>query len=137
MHPDPILRVQVLDIMRQRWMPLSDLGWHYVVAGLAREGQLEAALEGLQAMRNALGSAKVESWLYDLIIYVLCDMDEVDEAYRLMMQRMPVEESYISRATWYYLFDTACGLLHVSCHGPFTFGRIWFKAQNEKAHKLA
>lgn len=112
-HPDPILRSEIQNEMRQRWLPLSDFGWHYVVAGLAREGQIEAALEGLNAMRTANSPIKVQGWLYDLIVYTLCDVEEVDEAYRVMLERMAPSEPQLDRVTWLCLFDTACSFLHV------------------------
>lgn len=112
-HPDPILRSEIQNGMRQRWLPLSEFGRHFIVAGLAREGQVEAALEELYAMRVATSAVKVQGWLYDLIVYVLCDIEEVDEAYRIMLERMAPGEPQLDRVTWYCLFDTACSLLHV------------------------
>ena len=45
MHPDYLLRHQILQTLRDRWLSLSPAGWHYVVAGLLREHQFELALD--------------------------------------------------------------------------------------------
>lgn len=111
-HPDVILRSQILDDMRRRWITLSESGWHDVVTGYMKDGQIEQALEGLEDMRRA--GARVQRWLYDMVVYALCDMGEVDEALRIMKDRISMGESNISASVWYYLFDAACEALHVS-----------------------
>jgi len=98
--------------MRQRWITLSESGWHDVATGYIKDAQVEQALECLDDMRRA--GARVQGWLYDMVVYVLCDMSEVDEALRIMKDRISMGESNISASVWYYLFDAACEALHVS-----------------------
>ena len=81
-----------------------------MVAGLIRERQLELALDTLDQMQKE--GAKVDSWLYDLIIYTLCSAEEFDSAVTLMQHRISSGELYISATLWYYLLDTASRALH-------------------------
>jgi len=96
--------------MRQRWITLTSNGWHDVVSGNIREGQLEQALNGIDEMRQA--GVNIQGWLSDMMTYALCDVEELDEALRLMQDRVIIGET-ISSSAWYYLFDVACRLLHV------------------------
>ncbi|CAD6592844.1 MAG: hypothetical protein ASARMPREDX12_006525 [Alectoria sarmentosa] len=109
-HPDYLLRQRILDELRQRWFSLTKAGWHDVVAGLIRERQLELALDNLGQMQKE--GAKVDSWLYDLMIYILCSAEEFDSAVNLMQHRISSGELYISATLWYYLLDTASRALH-------------------------
>ncbi|KAL1992747.1 hypothetical protein VTN49DRAFT_3503 [Thermomyces lanuginosus] len=84
-HPDPQLRQEVLQTMRDRWLSLSPAGWHYVVAGLLREEQYELALERLEHM-NRIG-IPVQQWLHSMIVYTLCDLKEYDLALQLIKNR--------------------------------------------------
>lgn len=103
--------------MRQRWITLTENGWHDVVTGYIREGQLEQALEGLDEMRQT--GAHIQGWLYDMISYALCDIEELDEALRIMQDRVSSGDINISPSSWYYLFDVGCKLLHVSSSGLY------------------
>ena len=109
-HPDYLLRQHILEELRQRWFSLTREGWHDVIAGLIRERQLELALDTLDQMQEE--GAKVDSWLYDLMIYTLCSAEEFDSAVDLMQHRISSGELYISATLWYYLLDTASRALH-------------------------
>ncbi|CAG8918227.1 unnamed protein product [Penicillium salamii] len=85
-HPDYLLRQEVLDKMRDRWLTLSPAGWHFVVAGLLRENQIELALEHVALMERKF--IFVQNWLHSIIIYTLCDHGELDEVYKLMQARV-------------------------------------------------
>ena len=109
-HPDYLLRHRVLEALRQRWFSLTKDGWHDVVAGLVRERQLELALDSLDQMHKE--GTKVNSWLYDLVVYTLCSAEEFDFAIQLMQYRIASGEIYISASLWYHLLDTASRALH-------------------------
>lgn len=109
-HPDYLLRQRILEELHERWFSLTKDGWHDVVAGLIRDRQLELALDTLDQMEKE--EAKVDSWLYDLIIYTLCSAEEFDLAVNLMQYRISLGELYISATLWYYLLDTASRALH-------------------------
>lgn len=72
--------------MRDRWLTVSPAGWHFVVAGLLRENQIELALEHLESMERK--DTVVQNWLHSIFIYTLCDHGEMDEVYRLMRSRV-------------------------------------------------
>ncbi|KAJ5780184.1 hypothetical protein N7457_005344 [Penicillium paradoxum] len=85
-HPDYLLRQEILNKLRGRWLTLSPAGWHFVAAGLLRENQLELALEHVALMERK--DIIVENWLHSIIIYTLCDHRELDEVYNLMRARV-------------------------------------------------
>ena len=63
-HPDHLLRADILEYMRSQWMSVSDSGEHDVVAGLLREGLFEQALERLDGMSRQ--NMRVQGWLLDM-----------------------------------------------------------------------
>ncbi|KAG8526508.1 uncharacterized protein KY384_008708 [Bacidia gigantensis] len=115
-HPDQLLRAHVLQLLRQRWYSLTIDGYHDVVVGLLRERQAELALQYIEEMQKS--GVVVNSWLYDMLVYTLCDMGEYDEALRLMQYRLrdssehEKEGAHISGTVWYYLLDTASRAMH-------------------------
>ncbi|GME42815.1 Protein-tyrosine phosphatase receptor/non-receptor type [Neofusicoccum parvum] len=50
---------------------------------------------------------EIRSWLYDMAIYMLCDVEEVDEALRIVQQRVEAAEHGISKSVWFNLLDVA------------------------------
>ncbi|RAH65023.1 pentatricopeptide repeat protein [Aspergillus aculeatinus CBS 121060] len=84
-HPDYMLRQDIIRTLRERWLPLSPMGWHYVVAGLLREHQFELALDHIDQMKRK--GVAIESWLFNMLVYYLCEYQEFDEVLRLMRSR--------------------------------------------------
>lgn len=111
-----MLRGSIIEEMRKRWLSLTDAGWHDIAAGLLREGLVEQALETMDDMRKA--RVGIQSWLYDMVTYMLCDILEIDEALSVMQDRLRGGDLKSSAGAWYYLFDTACAQLHVSTPFP-------------------
>ena len=109
-HPDYLFRHYILEQLRQRWFPLTKDGWHHVAAGLIRDRQLEMALDALEDMRKE--GIKIESWLYDTMIYALCSAEEFESALDLMQRRLWDGELHISGSVWYHLLDSASRALH-------------------------
>ncbi|CAG8011252.1 unnamed protein product [Penicillium olsonii] len=116
-HPDYLLRQEVLDKMRDRWLTLSPAGWHFVVAGLLRENQIELALEHVALMERKF--IFVQNWLHSIIVYTLCDHGELDEVYRLMQAR--VEQGHdMTTPLWMHVLTVA------GTHDHFTMARyVW------------
>ncbi|PCG94545.1 Hypothetical protein PENO1_077980 [Penicillium occitanis (nom. inval.)] len=108
-HPDYLLRQEVIEALRARWLSLSPAGWHHVIAGLLRENQLELALDRLDQMERK--GILLEQWLHSLLIYKLCDVDEFSEALRLIRSR-PNKAKSISSAMWLYLLRAAMRRSH-------------------------
>ncbi|KAL5363499.1 hypothetical protein BJX96DRAFT_119446 [Aspergillus floccosus] len=108
-HPDYLLRQDIMRTLRDRWLPLSPAGWHYVVAGLLREHQFELAIDHISQMERK--DIVVENWLYDLLIYYLCDFGEFDEVIRLMRARV-TQGHDMSLSLWSYVLDVASASVH-------------------------
>ena len=108
-HPDYLLRHQILQTLRDRWLSLSPAGWHYVVAGLLRENQFELALDHIAQMERK--DIAVEDWLHALLVYNLSDFGEHDEVLRLMQLR--VSQGYnMSVDLWQYVLDAVSAAVH-------------------------
>ena len=109
-HPDYVLRSEVLDFMRGKWFSLSEGGWHDVTAGLIREGSLEMAMQRVEEMQRS--GIRVLGWLYDLLIYSLAEREEMDEVLRLLVQRVESGDTNISGTLFYHLLDVSARVLH-------------------------
>ena len=109
-HPDYLLRTDILEELHQRWFTLTADGWHDVIIGLIRERQVEMAMRNLELVEGE--GVKIKPWLYDILVYNLCDIQELDEALKIMQRRLLSGESLISPTLWYHLLDTASRFLH-------------------------
>lgn len=75
-----------------------------MAAGLLRENQLELALEHVALMGRK--DIFVENWLHSIIIYTLCDHQELDEVYNLMRAR--VEQGHdMTHRLWMHVLTEA------------------------------
>ncbi|KAL4893051.1 hypothetical protein BDV59DRAFT_207897 [Aspergillus ambiguus] len=108
-HPDYLLRQDIVRTLRDRWLPLSPAGWHYVVAGLLREHQFELAIDHIAQMERK--DIVVEGWLYGLLVYYLCDFGEFDEVVRLMRARV-TQGHDMSLRLWSHVLDVASASAH-------------------------
>lgn len=109
MHPDYLLRQEILRTLRDRWLPLSPTGWHWVVTGLLRENQFEMALDHIAHMERK--DIVVQDWLHGLLIYNLCEFEEFDEVARLMQSRFNQGHD-MSLELWRYVLDVASTAQH-------------------------
>ncbi|KAL1985054.1 hypothetical protein VTN96DRAFT_8289 [Rasamsonia emersonii] len=108
-HPDYLLRQEVLRTLRDRWLSLSPTGWHHLVAGLIREQQFELALDHLDHMARM--EIPVQSWLHALLVYKMCELEDFDQVYDLMSSRASQQQD-ISMDLWLYVLDEASEALH-------------------------
>ncbi|KAE8148440.1 hypothetical protein BDV25DRAFT_168409 [Aspergillus avenaceus] len=109
-HPDYLMRQDILRTLRDRWLPLSPDGWHYVVAGLVREHQFELALDHVAHMERK--AIPIENWLHSMLVYYLCEFQEFDEVIRLMQSR--VSQGYdMTPDLWLYVLDVASAATHL------------------------
>ncbi|KAL8929216.1 MAG: hypothetical protein Q9208_001299 [Pyrenodesmia sp. 3 TL-2023] len=111
-HPDYLLRRHILEELRQRWFTLSGEGWHDLIVGLLRDKQIEPAIAVLQSAQQV--EIQIEPWLYDMLIYNLCDADELDEVLSILRFRVDSGEQLISGTVWYYVLDSASSAFHHS-----------------------
>lgn len=109
-HVDHLLRTDVLDYMSRRWYQLSEDGAHDVAAGLLREGLFEEALQRLDSMWQE--GMRIQPWLLDMAVYVLCEASEISEAHRIMHLRVDTTELNLSRSLWMFFLDKASEARH-------------------------
>ena len=55
---------------------------------------------------------KIRPWLFDLIVYNLCEIGELDEALKFIKNRMSSNETWISPSLWAHFLDTCSRSLH-------------------------
>ncbi|MCJ1393909.1 hypothetical protein MMC18_006785 [Xylographa bjoerkii] len=109
-HPDYVLRNEILDELQSRWFTLNTDGWHDVVAGCIRDRQIEVALNKLDQMHRS--GVPIHSWLHDLFVYTFCDTGDFDEVLRIMQYRVDSDELNVSATLWYYILDAASRAYH-------------------------
>ncbi|KAL4943497.1 hypothetical protein BDV06DRAFT_189726 [Aspergillus oleicola] len=118
-HPDYQTRQNVLQELRDRWLPLSPDGWHSVVAGLVREHQFELALDHIANMERK--NIEVKDWLHSLLVYYLCEVKEFDSVLQLMESRMN-QGHEMTQDLWMHVLKTAANAYH---HALTSF--VWNK----------
>lgn len=101
-HPDYLLRNDVLRDMKERWIETLPKGHRYIALGLLRDEQYELALEKLDEMiRNG---TLIDSWVFDIFTYVFGKLKFLDDALRITRHR--VDRGYpIPVNIWYFLLD--------------------------------
>ena len=109
-HVDHLLRTSILEYMNQHWISLSNDGAHDVAAGLWREGLFEQALERMDMIER--DGLRIHHWLWDMSVYILCEANEISEAYRIMRRRSDAGELNLSRSLWWFFLDKASGARH-------------------------
>ncbi|KAK5142572.1 hypothetical protein LTR04_002184 [Oleoguttula sp. CCFEE 6159] len=109
-HPDYVLRAAVLEHLRALWSDLPAEGHRNVVVGMLRDRQYEMALDRLDSMQSA--GVRVEPWLWDMAIYALCEVDEIDEALALLKKRDALAELSYEPSVWAFVLDTASRAFH-------------------------
>ncbi|QDS71160.1 hypothetical protein FKW77_010052 [Venturia effusa] len=102
-HPDYLLQTEILNYMQTKWFNLTENGWHDVIAGMLRDHQFEMMLEKLDRMRSQ--GMRIQPWLYDLTMYKLADIGELDDVLKLLKQRIADGESNVSAQLWHHLLD--------------------------------
>ncbi|TAQ89968.1 hypothetical protein B7494_g1702 [Chlorociboria aeruginascens] len=73
-HPDYLLRAQILDEIEERWIGLSPIGWHHLVVSFIRDRQYESAIDKLEQMHA--DEIRVQPWLYDIFIHISFNLYE-------------------------------------------------------------
>lgn len=113
-HPDYLLRAEVLEYMREKWFTLSDRAHCFVVAGLLRERLFEQALETLEDMCRK--KVRVDEWVWSEAMWLLLEFGEVEEAFYVLGLKESVSDAEtagaaygvkLSNALWGALLDAA------------------------------
>jgi len=111
-HPDYLLRSDVMREMREKWFGLSPEGFHCLVLAHLRDRELELAMDRLEQMIQ--DGLHVQPWLYDIFMYQLSELDELDEAFGILVNRYEVLGHDIAPDVWYYMLDKFSDAYHVS-----------------------
>jgi hypothetical protein len=88
-HPDYLLRSEILEYMKTRWFTLSERAHNFVVAGLLRDRLFEQALEMLEDM--ARKEIRIENWLFDKTMWMLVEFGEIEEAFDVLNLRQSLQ----------------------------------------------
>jgi hypothetical protein len=104
--------------MKERWFGLSPDGWHNLVAGLLRDKQLESAMNRLEQMET--DQIEIQPWLHAIFLYRLCEVGELDEAFRLLKQCWLHAESGVDYTMYYHLLDKFSSAFHVNILFPLS-----------------
>jgi pentatricopeptide repeat protein len=112
-HPDYLLRAEVLEYMREKWYTLSDRAHCFVVAGLLRDRLFEQALAMLEDMCRK--KVRVDEWVWSEAMWLLLEFGEVEEAFYVLSLKESVSEGTpgaaygvkLSNALWGAMLDAA------------------------------
>jgi hypothetical protein len=109
-HPDYIFRSSILDTMAKQWISLTPSMEHFVIAGYIREGQLELALQSIERMHQQ--KTPVGQWLYGLMIYSLCEVEDFEAVLHLLYHAED-ERVEVPTYTLHHVLDKASECLHL------------------------
>ncbi len=114
-HPDYLLRNNVLRRMNNRRVALTHEGRWSVALGLLRDGQIEMALEYMDEM--AQEAVEVTDWVFAVFVFALGNRGFVGEAAHIMHQwcqraDSAGADSAHSLSLWQYLLDHCSKSLH-------------------------
>lgn len=135
-HPNYLMRNEIMQEMKERWLGLSSEGWHWLVVGLIRDKQFEVALDKLEQMQSDM--IKIRPWLYDILMFQLAEHGELDECWRLLKERWQNDREHIQPSVWYYLLEKFSSALHVSISLPPNYPLLTYpssKAQNSSGKR--
>ncbi|KAI0818078.1 hypothetical protein GGR55DRAFT_623440 [Xylaria sp. FL0064] len=106
-HPDYVLRAQVLHDMNNRWYDITPIGEVSIIVGLLREGQYELALFRLEELNKS--PTKVPPWLFDLFLYTFGELGFHEETLAILKHRQRLVDVMkrppLSLNAWQFLLD--------------------------------
>ncbi|KAL0933299.1 pentatricopeptide repeat protein [Colletotrichum truncatum] len=109
-HPDYLVRNEVLMAMKQSWTEVSIEGESHIALGLLRDGQYELALDKLEAMID--NHVPIDPWVYDIFIFMFAQRGFVEEAVKLAHSKAHASEGETYLAMWYMLLDVCSHAYH-------------------------
>ncbi|KAI0514868.1 hypothetical protein F5B22DRAFT_610059 [Xylaria bambusicola] len=106
-HPDYVLRAQVLHDMKNRWYNVTPAAAVSIIVGLLREGQYELALFKLEELNKR--PINVPPWLLDLFLYTFGELSFHEETLAILKYRQRVvdvvKRAPLSLNAWHFLLD--------------------------------
>ncbi|KAG6146157.1 hypothetical protein E4U28_001062 [Claviceps purpurea] len=110
-HPDYVLRQQVLDTMQEQWFTIGQDAKQSLVLGLLRDEQYELAYLRLSEMVDQ--NEAIDSWVYDIFIVVFGQLGYFDELLLLLYRRKSfVDEDKDVASLLYYTLDMCSRAFH-------------------------
>ncbi|TRX96550.1 hypothetical protein FHL15_002452 [Xylaria flabelliformis] len=106
-HPDYVLRAQVLYDMKNRWYSLSPSAEVSIIIGLLRDGQHELALSKLEELNKT--PINVPPWLFDVFLYTFGELGFHEETLAILKHRRRVvdvvKRAPLSHNAWQFLLN--------------------------------
>ncbi|GAP85977.1 putative pentatricopeptide repeat protein [Rosellinia necatrix] len=106
-HPDYVLRAQVLHDMKNRWYGLTPSTEVSIIIGLLRDGQHELALFKLEELNRV--PINVPQWLFDVFLYTFGDLGFHEETLAVLKHRQKVvnvlKRAPLSLNAWQFLLE--------------------------------
>ncbi|KAI1157147.1 hypothetical protein F4825DRAFT_400840 [Nemania diffusa] len=106
-HPDYVLRAQVLHDMKNRWFNLTPSTKISIIIGLLRDGQYELAFWKLEELNKT--PINVPPWLFDVFLYVFGELGFHEETLSILKHRLrvvnAVKRAPLSLNAWQFLLD--------------------------------
>ncbi|ELR08626.1 hypothetical protein VC83_02255 [Pseudogymnoascus destructans] len=111
-HPNHLLRAEILTEMKARWISLTPLGYHHLIISHLRDREYELALSVFYSLHHR--HISVEPWLYDILIYVFSEAGELSTALSILQSRaedpdrnpLYPDPQDVSPGVWPYFLDT-------------------------------
>ncbi|OBT72966.1 hypothetical protein VF21_08479 [Pseudogymnoascus sp. 05NY08] len=111
-HPNHLLRAEILTEMKARWISLSPLGYHHLIISHLRDREYELALSVFYSLHHR--HIPVEPWLYDILVYVFSEAGELPTALSILQSRaedpdrnpLYPDPQDVSPGIWPYFLDT-------------------------------
>lgn len=108
-HPNYVLRAQLINRFRSKSIPLLPNGWHDLATALIRERQLELAMHTVEEMEAQ--QIRVQLWLRGLLAYSLCDSEDFQAAVEVA-STIPDNRDGGPLTMWGYFLDAASTAYH-------------------------
>ncbi|KAI1266841.1 hypothetical protein F5Y18DRAFT_350164 [Xylariaceae sp. FL1019] len=104
-HPDYVLRSQVLHDMKNRWFGLDVNAQLSVIIGLLRDAQYELAFSKFEQFNSTHRTAP--TWLFDVFLYVFGDLGFHEETLAILKRRQNItgiaRQEPLSLNAWHFL----------------------------------
>ncbi|KAI0164669.1 hypothetical protein GGR57DRAFT_497544 [Xylariaceae sp. FL1272] len=104
-HPDYVLRSQVLHDMKNRWLALDANAQLNVICGLLRDAQYELAFSKFEQFNSTHQTAP--PWLFDVFLYVFGDLGFHHETLAILKRRQNItglaRQEPLSLNAWHFL----------------------------------
>lgn len=114
-HPNYLLRNEVLWAMDRTWSSLDPAGRCSVALGLLRDGQVEMALDAFDDMARAAADGSqppLPPHLFDIFVLYLARQGHLDEAVRMAYDKLAAVGHTLPRPLWLLLLDICARAFH-------------------------